>query len=141
MEYFDSKVTFLTQTPDGLEKEVKSYLMEANSFTEAEAIITKEVQDLGGYESIKIDAVSRKKLAECVNVNLDKDFFYLIKLGYVSLDEKSGQEKFSFENSIFRSESFEDVYKEIKIHLADSAGDVEIISIVKQKYVDYLKLN
>lgn len=141
MDYFDSKVTFLTQGTDGLEKEVKSYLIKADSFTEAEAIITKEVQDLGGYESIKIDAVSRKKLAEVVGVDFDRDFFYLVKLGYVSLDEKSGQEKFSFENSIFRSESFENVYKEIKDHLADSAGDVEIVSIVKQKYVDYLKLD
>ena len=90
--YFEVKITFDKALENGKEKKVSElYLVDAVSFTEAEAKITDEFLPLPNF---KVKSIRPYKVAEIVNkTNLDDSRYFKCKLNFISLDEKSGNEK------------------------------------------------
>ena len=90
--WFECKVTYEKMMENGMQKKVtEPYLVDALSFTEAEARIIEEIQPyITGDFTIK--TVSKAKISETF-FNDKGDRFYKFKVNYITLDEKTGADK------------------------------------------------
>lgn len=90
--WFISKVSYEKMLENGMQKRVvEPYLVDALSYTEAEA---RTIEELRPYITgeFTIADITRKKIAELF-FNDNGDRFYEIKIYFITLDEKSGMEK------------------------------------------------
>ena len=90
--WFTCKVSFEKVMENGMQKKVtEPYLVDALSFTEAEARIIEEVRPFITGEFTVVD-VKRARLSELF-FNKNGDCFYKIKVYFITIDEKSHLEK------------------------------------------------
>ena len=90
--WFECKVSYEKIMEDGKQKKVtEPYLVDALSFTEAEARIIEELTPFISGEFV-IKDIKRAKLSE-IFFNENGDRFYKIKVYFITIDEKSGAEK------------------------------------------------
>ena len=90
--WFECKVSFEKVMENGMQKKVtEPYLVDALSFTEAEARIIEEIRPFVSGEFTVTD-IKRARLSELF-FNENGDRFYKIKVYFITLDEKSGAEK------------------------------------------------
>ena len=92
-KYFEVKIQYQKMQEDGKEKRVtEQYVVEALSFTEAEARITEEMTP---YISGEFDVVS-EKIAPFNEILLsdrtDDDKWFISKVGFITLDERTAKE-------------------------------------------------
>ena len=93
-EWFETKVRYDRTTEDGRNKKVtEAYTVEALSFTEAESVITKEISNyISGEFDVK--AITRAAYSEIFFSDVDTDDrYYRVKLAFITLDEKTENEK------------------------------------------------
>ena len=93
-KYYEVKVQYQKMQDDGKEKKVtEQYVVEALSFTEAEARITEEMTP---YISGDFGVVS-EKIAPFNEIFLsdksDDDKWFISKVAFITLDEKTAKEK------------------------------------------------
>ena len=93
-KFFEVKIQYQKMQEDGKEKKVtEQYVVEALSFTEAEARIIKEMTP---YISGEFDVVS-EKIASYFEIILsdksDDDKWFISKVSFITLDEKTAKEK------------------------------------------------
>ena len=93
-KYFEVKIQYQKTLEDGKEKKVtEQYVVEALSFTEAEARITEEMTT---YISGDFDIVS-EKIAPYNEIflsdNSTDDKWFLSKVAFITIDEKTAKEK------------------------------------------------
>ena len=93
-KYFEVKIQYQKILENGKEKKVtEQYVVEALSFTEAEARITEEMTP---YISGDFDIVS-EKIAPYNEIllsdNSTDDKWFVSKVGFITLDEKTAKEK------------------------------------------------
>lgn len=90
--WFECRITYEKLQEDGTRKRVtEPYLVDALSFTEAEARIIEEVKPLISGE-FTVSVVKRSRISELF-FNENGDRFYKVKVYFITLDEKSGAEK------------------------------------------------
>ncbi len=90
--WFECKVSYEKILENGMQKKVtEPYLVDALSFTEAEARIIEEIKPYISGE-FTISDIKRAKYNELF-FNDNGDRFYKAKVMFISLDEKSGTEK------------------------------------------------
>lgn len=90
--WFECKVSYEKMMENGLQKKVtEPYLVDALSFSEAEARIQEEIKPYISGEFTIAD-IKRAKLSELF-FNDDGDRFFKAKVCFITLDEKSGTEK------------------------------------------------
>ena len=89
--WFECKVRYDRLQENGAVKKVNEpYLVDALSFTEAEARITEEVSPFISGD-FTVSAVKRTKIAEVFWQGGDR--WYLVKVGFITIDEKTAAEK------------------------------------------------
>lgn len=93
-KFFEVKVQYQKMLEDGKEKNVtEQYVVEALSFTEAEARITEEITH---YTDGDFDVVS-EKIAPYNEIFLsdksDDDKWFISKVGFITIDERTAKEK------------------------------------------------
>ena len=93
-KFYEVKVQYQKTLEDGKEKKVtEQYVVEALSFTEAEARITEEMTP---YIDGDFDVVS-EKIAPYNEIFLsdrtDDDKWFISKVGFITLDERTAKEK------------------------------------------------
>ena len=87
--WFECKVSYEKMLENGMQKKVtEPYLVDALSFTEAEARIIEEIRPFITGEFTVTD-IKRARLSELF-FNENGDRFYKIKVYFITLDEKSG---------------------------------------------------
>ena len=93
-KYFEVKIQYQKMLEDGKEKKVtEQYVVEAESFTEAEARI---IEEMNPYISGEFDVVSEKIAAysEIILSNKsDDDKWFISKVSFITIDEKTAKEK------------------------------------------------
>ncbi len=90
--WFECKISYDKVMENGMQKKVtEPYLVDALSFTEAEARIIEEARPFISGEFTVTD-VKRARLAELF-FNENGDRFYKIKVCFITLDEKTAAEK------------------------------------------------
>ena len=90
--WFECKVRYEKTGEDGLPKKVNEpYLVDALSFTEAEARIIEEIKPFVSGE-FTVSNIKRSRIAELFD-NPSGDKWYRAKVNFISLDEEKGVEK------------------------------------------------
>ena len=134
MNYFEVKITFDKTLENGKEKKVTElYLVDAVSFTEAEAKITAEFSPLPNF---KVKSIRQYKVAEIVN-NIDSEYtsYFKCKLNFISLDEKSGAEKKSAVYMLVDAETLDKAKTMLVEHMKSTMADYVIEKIEETKII------
>ena len=94
MKAFEVKVKYEKMMEDGTNKIVSEfYLVDALSFTEAEATATEEMSMLAGGE-FEIAAIKKVNYAEIIKSENDNEgTWFKCKLAFITIDEKTEKEK------------------------------------------------
>ena len=133
--WYETKARFEQLQEDGCNKMVtEAYMVDALTFTEAEARTTEEVSQ---YVSGELDvvAIKRTNIKE-VRYNAGGEKWYNCKLVFITLDEKSGKEKKSSYNILVQADSIDEGKKQLVEHMQGSMQDWELKSITETNIVD-----
>lgn len=107
--YFLVKVSYESMTPSGSMKKVReSYVIDAVSFTEAEARTIGELQPKIDRELV-VDAMSKVSFSRIIRTG--KERWYKAKLNYITIDERSGKEKRKSTFMLVEADSVEEANK------------------------------
>jgi len=92
--FFECKVRFQKTLDDGLQKRVtETYVVDAVSWAEAEARVTAQMVALsiGEFEITDIKKAAYKEIF--VNDNPNADVWYKARVQFITIDERTSQEK------------------------------------------------
>jgi hypothetical protein len=138
--WFTIKVKYTKQLEDGrLKRVTEPYLVDAISFTDAEARIYEEVGTNVKGEFI-ITGISKTDYADIFYYE-DADDWYKCKLTYVSVDADSGKEKKISNNFLVTAHNVKQAYERIKESLADMTVTFEVPSIMLSPIVEVMPYN
>ena len=135
MNWFECKVTYEKLMEGGMQKKVtEPYLVDAMSFTEAEARIIEELRPYISGEFI-VANIRRMRLAELF-YNERGDRYYKAKVCYITLDEKSGVEKRTVVQMLAQASSVREALETIDEGMKGSMADYEVTAITESPLVD-----
>ena len=130
--YFEVKITFDKTLENGKEKKVtECYIVDAVSFTDAEAKVIHHVQDVitGLFE---VKSIRKYKVAEIVPSELG-DTYFKCKLNFITLDEKSGAEKKTAVYMLVDAETLDKAKVLLVEHMKSTMADYSIEKIEETK--------
>lgn len=142
-EWFICKIIYEKTMEDGLQKKVlESYVVDAMSFTEAEARITEEMKAYISGE-FTVQEIDRCKFKEIFFDDKDaSDFWYKAKVNFITIDEKTEKEKKTAVHYLVQANSVEGANKNIDEVMGGTIIDYVIAGVNETKIVDvfeYLK--
>ncbi len=136
--WFECKVRYDKTMENGMVKKVnESFLVDALSFTEAESRITEERTPFISGE-FSISAVKRTKISE-IFWDDTADKWYLVKVAFITIDEKTAAEKRSVSQILVAGSEFKDAFDNFMEGMKGTMGDFEIVSITETPYLDVYK--
>lgn len=137
--WFECKVRYDKLQENGAVKKVNEpYLVDALSFTEAEARITEEQTPFISGD-FSVSAVKRTKIAEIFFVE-GGDRWYLVKVGFITIDEKTAVEKRSSSLILVQASNFKEAYDNFMKGMGGTMADFEIMSITETPLMDVYKM-
>lgn len=137
--WFECKVRYDKLQENGAAKKVtEAYLVDALSFTEAEARITEEETPFISGE-FSVSAVKRTKIAE-IFWNEAGDRYYLVKCAFITIDEKTAAEKKSNSLILVQASDFKNAYDTFMEGMKGTMADFEIVQINETPYLDVYKM-
>lgn len=137
--WFECKVRYDKLQENGAVKKVNEpYLVDALSFTEAEARITEEQTPFISGD-FSVSAVKRTKIAEIFFVE-GGDRWYLVKVGFITIDEKTAVEKRSSSLILVQASNFKEAYDNFMKGMAGTMADFEIMSITETPLMDVYRM-
>lgn len=136
--WFECKVRYdKTQENGSIKKVTEPYLVDALSFTEAEARITEEQTPYISGE-FSVSAVKRTKISE-IFWNEEGDRWYMSKLAFISIDEVHGTEKRTVTQVLVQASDFKNALDTLLEGMKGTASDYEIVSISETLLMDVYK--
>ncbi len=135
--WFECKIKFDKTGEDGIIKTVsESYLVDAMSFTEAEARITAEMKPFisGDFLLANIKRVKIAEIFDCESEIADK--WYRSKVMFVSLDEEKGIEKKVPQFMYVKAEDMKAALENLLDGLKNTMADYEIAAINETAVMD-----
>ena len=133
--YFQTNIRYEKTLETGTQAKVtESYLVSAMSFTEAEARTIEEMTPfiVGEFE---VSAAKKMNISELFfDANGDK--WYIAKVMYITLNEKSGTEKSTVSRMLVQASDFQAAVKNLEDGMKGTMIDWEIHSIQESKIVD-----
>lgn len=137
--WFECKVTYDKIQENGAVKKVNEpYLVDALSFTEAEARITEEQTPFISGDFI-VSAVKRTKIAEIFFYE-GGDRWYMVKVGFITIDEKTAAEKRSTSLILVQASNFKEAHENFVKGMAGTMADYDILSIAETPLMDVYKM-
>ena len=133
--WFECKVSFEKELENGMQKKVtEPYLVDALSFTEAEARIIEEIRPFISGESTVTD-IKRARLSELF-FNENGDRFYKIKVYFITLDEKSGAEKKTAAQMLAQACTLKEAIAVLEEGMKGTMADYTIASVTETMLMD-----
>ncbi|MFW9596612.1 MAG: DUF4494 domain-containing protein, partial [Paludibacter sp.] len=128
--WFECKIKYEKTADDGnIVKVNQGYLIDALSFTEAEARIIEEMKPYISGE-FQVANIKRTKINEMFfNENGDK--WYRSKVNFVTLDEEKGVEKRTANTMMVQASDMKEALDGILKGMAGTMADFEIASITE----------
>ena len=138
--WFECKVKYEKTLETGTQKKVtEAYLVDAMTFTDAEARIIEEMTPFIGAGEFEVTAVKKARISELFQ-DPDGDKWYRCKVMFISLDEKSGVEKKSASTMLVQAKSFEAAVKNLTDGMKGTMSDWEINTISETMLMDVFGL-
>lgn len=137
--WFECKVRYDKLQENGAVKKVNEpYLVDALSFTEAEArIIEEQTPFISG--DFSVSAVKRTKISE-IFWNEGGDRWYLVKVAFITIDERSGVEKRTSTLILVQASNFKEALDNFIEGMKGTMADYEVVSISETPLMDVYKV-
>lgn len=137
-QWIKTSVRFDKTMENGAIKRVtEPYLVDALSFTEAEARIIEEVTPFISGE-FTVSAVKKSKVSE-IFWDESGDRWYQVKAAFITINEKTGAEKRSKTVFLVRASDFKSAYDNFMQGMKGTMADFEIIGITETAIMDVFK--
>jgi hypothetical protein len=133
--WFECKISFEKTGEDGVQKKVtEPYLVDALSFTEAEARIIEEMRPFISGEFIVKDI----RRARYVETFFDDkgDRYYKVKVNLITLDEKSGAEKKTPIQMLAQASTIHEALEVVDNGMKGTMADYVIASVTETNLMD-----
>lgn len=136
--WFECKVRYDKMMENGVVKKVtEPYLVDALSFTEAESrIIEEQTPFISG--DFSVSAVKRTKISE-IFWDDSADKWYLVKVAFVTIDEKTAVEKKTSTLILTAGNDLKDAYDNFMAGMEGTMADFEIQTIAETPLMDVYK--
>lgn len=137
MDLFECKIKYMAQDENGaISNKNEVYLVDAMSFTEAEARLQGELEsEIPEYTVL---AMKRSNVNDFV-IDQAKEIFFKCRIAYVSVNPDNGKEKKVKENLLVQANDFDDAAEKVATRMEGSVADFEIDSIAKTPIVDIVQ--
>lgn len=141
-QFIETKVTYDKTLENGVMKQVcEPYLVEAMSFTEAEARITEALKPYMVGE-FNVSAVRRSNIAEVwPRHNGDvsaADGWYKVKIAFISVNERTMCEKRANTTYLVQGVSVAEALDSVNYYMRDTMADYEVEAIAKTNIVEVI---
>ena len=135
--WFECRIRYEKVMENGMSKKVtEPYLVDALSFTEAEARIIEQMAPYISGEFTVRD-IKRASYSEVFYTDEEvADKWYKGRLGFVTLDEKAGKEKITYTNVLVQAYDFRDAVKKLDIGMKGSMADYVIMLMQETEIMD-----
>lgn len=135
--WFECKVKYQKTMEDGTEKMVvESYVVDALSFTEAEATIIDEMSVYVSGE-FKVANINPVPYNEIFFSDIDDDdLWFKARLAFITIDERTEKEKRSYVYYLVQAKSIERAQRYIAEVLGKTMIDFEVKSVTETKLLD-----
>jgi len=135
MNWFECKVSYEKMMENGVLKKVtEPYLVDALSFTEAEARIIEEMKPFITGEFIVAD-IKRARIAELF-FNESGDRYYKFKVFFITLDETSGAEKRTATQMLAQASDIKEAIAVLESGMKGTLADYAIASVSETQIMD-----
>lgn len=126
---------------NGLVKKVtEPYMVEALTYTEAEARFLTEIEPFVRGTEFEVTDIKKARLSEIFfSKDGDDDRWFRAKLAYITLDEKSGQEKRSTQTVLVQAADLRIAITRIDEAMRGSMADYLITSVVETNILDVFR--
>lgn len=136
--WFTCKISYEKVVENGMVKKVtEPYLVDALSFTEAEARIIEEMTPYISGEFSVAD-VSKTRYSEIffADDDINASYWYKVKLAFITLDERTKSEKKTFTNVLVQAPDFRDAVRRLDKGMKGSMADYIIVSVAETPIMD-----
>ena len=132
--WFETAVRYDKMLENGtIKKTTEKFLVDALSFAEAEARTTEErTPYMSGDFDVK--AAKKTKIAEIFNLGAER--YYLAKVAFITIDEKSAQEKRSISQVLVGASDFKEAYDNFLDGMKGTMADFELVSLAETPIMD-----
>ena len=138
--WFECKVKYDKIQENGSVKKVNEpYLVDALSFTEAEARIIEECTPYISGE-FSISAVKKTKISEIL-WDETGDRYYMVKVMFITIDEKTAVEKKSASFILVQASDFKGALENFMSGMKGTMADFEIASITETALMDVFPID
>ncbi len=136
--WYECKVRYEKLQENGAVKKVNEpYLVDALSFTEAEARITEEQRPFISGE-FTVSAIKPTKIAE-IFWDETGDRWYMVKVAFITIDEKTAAEKRSTSLLLVPAATFKHALANFEEGMKGTMADYEIVQISETPLMDVYK--
>ena len=133
--WFECKVSYDKVLENGMQKKVtEPYLVDALSFTEAEARIIEEIKPYISGEFTIAD-IKRARFSE-IFFNENGDRYFKAKVFFITLDEKSGTEKKTGVQMLAQASDIKDALEVVTKGMEGTMADYNIASLTETALMD-----
>ena len=133
--WFECKINYEKVLETGMQRNVSEpYLVDALSFTEAEARIIEEIKPFISGE-FSVSNIRRRKFTETF-LNETGDRYYDAKLSFITLDEKSGGEKRTTVHMLVQASTIDEALEIVKSEMNKSMIDYSIVAVSETPIMD-----
>ena len=130
MSYFIATCKYEKMQENGAVKRVsEKYLCDALSIVEADAVVTENLKPYisGDFFTSKVE---NSPIAEVIG-DKEADKFYLAKVAFVTIDERSSKEKKTVSQWLIGGTDFNDAYEMVLREINKCMADIEIVSLAE----------
>ena len=130
MSYFIATCKYEKMQENGAVKRVsEKYLCDALSIVEADAVVTENLKPYisGDFFTSKVE---NSPIAEVIG-DKEADKYYLAKVAFVTIDERSGKEKKTVSQWLIGGTDFNDAYEMVLHEINKCMADIEIVSLAE----------
>lgn len=132
--WFETAVRYDKMQENGtVKKTTEKFLVNALSFAEAEA---KTTEERAPYISGEFDVRAAKKTKISEIFNLGAERYWLAKVAFVTIDEKTATEQHSISQILVGAPDFASAVKEFSEGMKGTMADFELISLSETPIID-----
>lgn len=117
----------------------EKYLCDALSIVEADSVVTENLEPYisGDFFTSKVE---NSPIDEVIG-DKESDKFYISKVAFVSIDEKSGTEKETVSQWLIGAKDFNEAYSILKEEIGKCLAYIEVKSISESQIKEYFYLS
>ena len=132
--WFECRAKYDKIQENGKVKKVNEpYLVDALSFTEAESRFIEEITPFISGE-FTVTVAKRTKIAEIFNLGAER--YYLAKVAFITIDERTAAEKRSISQILVGASDFKEAYDNFLEGMKGTMADFELVSLAETPIMD-----